>query len=443
MINIGGMKPMSLLSKKWPLLLLIILGLSLVFTIDRNKDIFGVIPPPPPVKYSSNFTKFDPVTAFDEPSSWTNNQGDFALINKNIKQNGTGSILLDTGKFGNSAVIKRVMKKPFIVPKNDLVKLWVYAPEIAKDHEIKVELGQGGFNRSATGYLIGLTENGWWCMLKKRSDFILDKGFDWNKPIDRIRISLEGRNITRPNIQAYIDSLFIGAKDKTNIIMTFDDGFKSDYLDAFAYMQPRGMLGTSFVAAIDIGNTAYLNHNQMDKMYEKGWDFGNHTYGHSNLSSLSPEDRLSEIIKGSPNGYSRSKDYLALPFGEFKNTTPELIKANVKAARITEIYPIETATGRINPYCYPTTVTLIPSTSLAKAKSDIDEAVLYGYSAIIVGHELVEENPTGYQWSRQDFFSLIDHIKHLRDNGKLEVKTMREFHEGLEQVGQDGLARAH
>ena len=84
------------------------------------------------------------------------------------------------------------------------------------------------------------------------------------------------------------------------VILTFDDGYRDVYVNAFPVLVEFGFTGTFFVitARLDEGHPAYITWEQAQEMAAAGMAIESHTKEHPNLSGLSP-DALFYQIQGS------------------------------------------------------------------------------------------------------------------------------------------------
>jgi len=69
------------------------------------------------------------------------------------------------------------------------------------------------------------------------------------------------------------------------IILTFDDGYRDAYTEAFPALQRAGFVGTFFLITqpIDAKNSAYLTWDQVVEMHAAGMDMEAHGYTHMDL----------------------------------------------------------------------------------------------------------------------------------------------------------------
>lgn len=115
------------------------------------------------------------------------------------------------------------------------------------------------------------------------------------------------------------------------VVLTFDDGYRDFYTDAFPILQKYGVKSINYIVPAFIGKDQnYLDADQIKEMIATGLlEIGAHTMSHSDLPSLSDEDLFREI--------SGSKKYLEDNFGVSVNhfAYPWGI-SNEKVARVVE-----------------------------------------------------------------------------------------------------------
>jgi peptidoglycan/xylan/chitin deacetylase (PgdA/CDA1 family) len=92
------------------------------------------------------------------------------------------------------------------------------------------------------------------------------------------------------------------------VVLTFDDGYKDFYTDAFPILKQCGFSATVFLASDRIRNTAaciegadYLTWGEVRELYAEGISFGSHSVTHADLHSLGPQQIEYEL------GYSKEK----------------------------------------------------------------------------------------------------------------------------------------
>lgn len=385
------------------------------------------------------FTTIAPVSDFDEPLFWREEGGTTAAVVTDHFRTGNGAILLDTGP---AALAREVTSPPgfdFTLGADESLKLWLYLPQIAEDHQLFLELRQSGTGNYARTSLNSLDIDGWYCLTRTRADFLLQGAFDWNLPIDTINLQLTGLPV-RPNIRVYLDGLWIGGRDFPSVVINFDDGYKSDYTEVFPVLSSHDMTATSFINTGYIGYSFALDLSQIAQMSAAGWEFGNHSSTHYGLSEIPPEQWLANLTAADQwlqgKGLLCARHLFSFPYGEFatrerQTLDDEIGAAGISAARTSISYPLETGSGRINPLRYPATIKLGSTTSLAAAKSAIDNAIRCGSSVVISAHEIVAGPSGTYTWNRDDFAALIDYLAEKRAAHALRVPSFTALHAWL------------
>jgi peptidoglycan/xylan/chitin deacetylase (PgdA/CDA1 family) len=97
-----------------------------------------------------------------------------------------------------------------------------------------------------------------------------------------------------PNVCCTVSD-FIGKSEGHWLILTFDDGFVSDYEAAFPLLKKNGLKGTFFITAQNIGSPEYTNVSQLREMAKAGMEIGSHGLTHRYLVTMSRSEAIREI----------------------------------------------------------------------------------------------------------------------------------------------------
>jgi len=126
--------------------------------------------------------------------------------------------------------------------------------------------------------------------------------------------------------------------DEKNLLITFDDGWKSNY-EIMDFMKSRGIRYNIFLAVGEIGNNPeYLTWNQVREMHATGLvGFGVHTYSHpdmSNLTNINPDNEFgkADFVFEDELGFA-PKDF-CYPYGFYSEESNDYISKNCKYDRI-------------------------------------------------------------------------------------------------------------
>ena len=124
--------------------------------------------------------------------------------------------------------------------------------------------------------------------------------------------------------------------DNKNVIITFDDGYRDNYENAFLIMKKLGFKGTIFCIGEKIGQAGYLTKEEIREMAKSGFEFGSHTLSHRDLPTLHSTEKEREIKDSKSflsNELELNADYFCYPRGLYDPESVELVKqAGYRAA---------------------------------------------------------------------------------------------------------------
>lgn len=121
------------------------------------------------------------------------------------------------------------------------------------------------------------------------------------------------------------------------IILTFDDGFMSNYLYAFPTLMKYGMTATIFVT-VDPEAANYkkyapvdlpLTHQQIKEMSDAGISIESHSMTHPYLSEMQPDKirwELAESKKALEELLQKPVSFIAIPTGAYNRTVKRLVQ---------------------------------------------------------------------------------------------------------------------
>ena len=135
------------------------------------------------------------------------------------------------------------------------------------------------------------------------------------------------------------------------VILSFDDGYRDNYIDAFPLLQEYGYVGTFFLVTgpIDFQNPDYLTWDMVQEMHQAGMDFQPHSYRHLDLEGKDTEFLIFEILAPKEAIEARTGEtprFFSYPSGSYDDQTVALLKsAHYWGAVVTEQGATHTSDG--------------------------------------------------------------------------------------------------
>jgi len=153
---------------------------------------------------------------------------------------------------------------------------------------------------------------------------------------------LKNANYTAISLATLDNNLTKGtALPKNPIIITFDDGWETQYSRALPILKKYGFTATFFIATDGIGQKDFLSWEQVKKLFDAGMEIGGHTESHPFLTD-STDNELEEEVSGGKKiieeKLGQSIYAFAYPFGNYdKRVVTAVNEAGYKIARTTDV----------------------------------------------------------------------------------------------------------
>ncbi len=115
------------------------------------------------------------------------------------------------------------------------------------------------------------------------------------------------------------------------IVLTFDDGYDDNYLNAFPTLKDHGLTGTFFIitARADAGSYGYMNWAQIEEMAANGMEIGSHSVDHLyDLGKLTKPRQWNEIKPADEALAAHFPDaprVFSYPSGSFNTNTESIL----------------------------------------------------------------------------------------------------------------------
>lgn len=141
---------------------------------------------------------------------------------------------------------------------------------------------------------------------------------------------LKEEGYTLMTMTEVLEAFKTGIVPKKPIALTFDDGEKNNYTEAFPILKEEGVKATFFLITSGIGNGYYMDLEMAKEMKEYGMDMQSHTSGHLELNKISKEKKIYEIKTAQEflkNNLGVDNKILCYPVGRNDKETHEVAKS--------------------------------------------------------------------------------------------------------------------
>lgn len=161
---------------------------------------------------------------------------------------------------------------------------------------------------------------------------------DYNQPDDTIGTNL---SVSPQDLAAQLDLIqqkgytTITFKDLLNnklpekpIILSFDDGYRNFYDNAYPELKKRKMTAVSYIIVGDIDGGDYMTKAEIKEINVYGIEIGSHTLSHPDLSKLTSEKARHEIVDSKSNLETLTGTNVVsfcYPSGKFNTETEKIV----------------------------------------------------------------------------------------------------------------------
>lgn len=115
-----------------------------------------------------------------------------------------------------------------------------------------------------------------------------------------------------------------------SVVLTFDDGYVDNYINAFPILKEFGFKATVFVITNTVDKSGvYLNSSQLKEMDAYGFEVESHTLNHEELNKENYENQLNNLKESKAfleKLLNKQIKYIAYPVGKYNKETIEAAK---------------------------------------------------------------------------------------------------------------------
>ena len=298
------------------------------------------------------------------------------------------------------------------------IRFFVYCADttIPSDASIMLSNDTPGFGNyfilfRNTGDFIFRQAPGWNLMDIKTADWAVGAGApSWANPIRQLRVKF---NTAAAAHEYSIDAFSSNVVAQPAVVLEFDDGLTTQYVEGFSYLQQHKVRGTMFVISDLIDGLNFCTQAQILDMYSAGWTIGNHTDTTDALDTMSEAEQELAIRTCdnvlSTMGIGECRMHVAYPGGAHNDDTlTAMANLGFYTGRT-----VHTSTKEEKlPMEYPHHLYVIgstsPTVSLATAQGWIDLIKTRQIAGIIFVHGL-SAAPAGGEWYIDRFQALVDY----------------------------------
>lgn len=96
-----------------------------------------------------------------------------------------------------------------------------------------------------------------------------------------------------------LKDFYAGRVNERSIILTFDDGYRDFYKEAYPVLRRRGERAVAFVTTgfLNDKESRYLTDEMVRELHGAGIEIGAHTVTHANLAAITPEKLRTELLE--------------------------------------------------------------------------------------------------------------------------------------------------
>jgi len=369
---------------------------------------------------------------FETIGDWTVTGGT-AAVDTNIKRVGAGSLKLTSGSGTNCIATKTINLDLSL---GGLLYFWVFVENADDVASLQVVLANdSAFSNFFSKIITAEVHNGWNKIAIGRTRWSATGAPSWQSNMVRLRVRVNANASVSPIV--YFNSMYYGFYSRPKIILSFDDGWDTQYSAGYPYLRSKGLKGTCYIIQARIGVSLYMTLANLYELHDAGWDMANHTVNHNNMTAYSYAQAYPEI-KGCADylaalGFTRRNEHLhlAYPNGGYN---ADVLAAMAASGMITGRTIIDRPqANEIDAQYMITRQVHVYTASAATYLGYVNRAVEEGGCTQINYHKIVADGAGAFDTEVEisQFQGLVDYVAKLDKARVLDCVTLTEWYEGL------------
>lgn len=212
-----------------------------------------------------------------------------------------------------------------------------------------------------------------------------------------------------------------------NIIFIMDDGWETQYTEGYRILDKYKLKGNIGVISEAVGTNGYVNEDQLNEMYQRGWDLLNHTKTHPDLSTLTKEKQRIEILDNKKwlksKGYTRGEKAFIYPYGTYNVETLDILKEEgfiwARSVMDGENYDLSYEAKTMN---------LVTNLDPELVKDRVDTAIENKSTLLFMNHKFGDEvDEYDMFYDVESFEKIVSYVSEKQKQGELNVITIAEY----------------
>jgi len=364
---------------------------------------------------------------FENLSNWSIQEGSQSADIVNFKEGSQGlKLITDSSRSATDKVINNDFSN------TNNIAFWLYVYNASTFSNVRIYLTSipsGSWSSYFTNQFYGV-KTGWNRIIFGKNSFSNYNNESWNNVMTRMRIAIYpfSGSVT----SATIDDLRYNVTGKrAKMIISFDDGLINVSTDANPILTANNQPATAFIITGQVGNVGQMNLTDLRNLQTKGWDISSHTISHADLSTLDDSTLINEL-NGSydwlvTNNFQKSAGFIAYPYGSFNDKVIDYTKKRYVLGR--SITPQSTQQHFDNSddaeLYIQRIVEVYNITTVQYVEDQINDSMNSKLLGELVFHNIVDSNPTTYDYLRTDLQKISDYLKSRASD--IDVVTYSDY----------------